>query len=319
MPDADTTPDTMIATLTMNPTIDVAYEVERLVPTHKMRTNHEYTNPGGGGINVARVFVRLGGNARCVYLSGGPTGVALDGLLDLHQLVRARVPIAGPTRIAVTMLELATGQEYRITPEGPPVTEAEWRAVLAQIADIRCAALVISGSLPHGVPDDFYAQVVRTIGARGVRVVLDTSGAALRAGLAGGGVDLVKPSRGELEALVGTTLPTRAGVADAAMAIVEAGQARLVAVTLGHEGALLARREGVIDVPALAVEAKSTVGAGDSFVAGMVYGLCTGQDDAASFRLGVAAGTAAVLHPGTDLARPADIARLLAQIDGPVA
>lgn len=308
------TPPTAIVTLTMNPTIDVAYEVDRIVPTHKIRTTHEYANPGGGGINVARVFVRLGGNARSVYLSGGPTGVALDGLLDLHQLVRTRVPIAGHTRIAVTTLEHATGQEYRITPEGPEVQEAEWRAALATIETLPCSHFVASGSLPRGVPADFYARVAQIMAARGVTMVLDTSGEALRQGLAGGGIALAKPSRGELESIVGSALPTRAAVIEAAMALVEAGQARMVAVTLGHEGAILARAGGVIDCPALPVVAQSTVGAGDSFLAAMVFGLCSGQDQAASFRLAMAAGTAAVLHPGTDLARPDDIAQLLQQI-----
>ena len=306
-----TVPSTTIATLTMNPTIDVAYDVDRIIPTHKIRTTREYANPGGGGINVARVFVRLGGAARCIYLSGGPTGVALDGLLDLHQLVRTRVPIAGHTRIAVTTLEHATGQEYRITPAGPEVREDEWRAALARVAATECSHFVASGSLPHGVPATFYADVARIVAARGTCLVLDTSGEALRQGLQAGGIDLVKPSRSELETLTGSRLPTRAAVIDAAMAIVAARQARLVAVTLGHEGAILARAEGVIDCPAVPVEARSTVGAGDSFLAAMVYALCAGQGDVAAFHMGVAAGTAAVLHPGTDLAHPADIARLL--------
>lgn len=307
-------PATTIATLTMNPTIDVAYEVDRIVPTHKVRTFSEYSNPGGGGINVARVFVRLGGNVRCLYLSGGPTGVALDGLLDLHQLVCTRVPIVGHTRIAMTTLERATGQEYRITPAGPEVEEAEWRAMLAAVERTACSHFVASGSLPRGVPAEFYADVAQIVAAKGARMVLDTSGEALRAGLIAGGIDLVKPSRGELEMLMGTRLPTREAVIDAAMAIVEAHQARLVAVTLGHEGAILARAGGVINCPAIPVEARSTVGAGDSFLAAMVYALCSGQSDIAAFHLGVAAGTAAVLKPGTDLARSAEIARLLQQI-----
>ena len=304
-------PQTSIATLTMNPTIDVAYEVDRIVPTHKIRTSREYANPGGGGINVARVFVRLGGNVRCIYASGGPSGTALDELLDLHQLVRTRVPIVGHTRIAMTTLEATTGQEYRITPEGPDVSEAEWRAALTAIEATACSHFVLSGSLPHGVPSGFYADVARGLAARGVRVVLDTSGEALRAGLAGGGLELAKPSRRELEIWAGSPLPDRAAVIDAAVSLVEAGRARLVAVTMGADGAILAHPAGVIDLPAIKVKALSTVGAGDSFVAAMVYGLCSGQSDEAAFRLGIAAGTAAVLHPGTDLARPADIARLL--------
>ena len=119
-----------IATLTMNPTIDVAYEVDRMIHTHKMRTVSEHYCPGGGGINVARVFVRLGGNARCIYLAGGATGDALDGLVDLHQLVHTRVWIAGHTRIATSALEHQTAKEYRFTPQGPTVSEAEWRNCL---------------------------------------------------------------------------------------------------------------------------------------------------------------------------------------------
>jgi 6-phosphofructokinase 2 len=308
-------PPTTIATLTMNPTIDVAYEVERMVPVHKIRTTHEYANPGGGGINVARVFVRLGGQARCIYLSGGPTGVALDGLLDLHQLVRTRVAIAGHTRIAVTTLEHATGQEYRITPAGPEVTEPEWRAALTASASAACSHFVASGSLPRGAPPAFYAELARALAPQGARLVLDTSGEALRAALAGGGIELVKPSQGELEALVGTKLPTRRAVIEAAMGIVTAGQARLVAVTMGHQGAILARAEGVTDCPAIQVEARSTVGAGDSFVAAMVFALCRGQSAVEAFHLGVAAGTAAVLHPGTGLAQADDIARLVLEIE----
>lgn len=305
----------LIATLTMNPTIDVAYEADTIVPMHKIRTAHEYCNPGGGGINVARVFVRLGGQARCLYLSGGPTGVALDAMIDLHQLVRTRVPIAGMTRVATTALERSTGREFRFTPEGPTVREAEWRAVLAWLEEITCSHLVASGSLPPGVPADFYAEVGRTMTARGVKFVLDTSGEALRQGLASGTVTLVKPSRGELEALVGQRLSTRAEVIAAARDLVARRQAKMVAVTLGHEGAVLAHRGGVVDCPALPVIAQSAVGAGDSFVAGMVHALCSGKDAEAAFRIGVAAGTAAVLHPGTDLAHPADINRLLAQLE----
>ncbi len=303
-----------IVTLTLNPTIDVAYEVDRVVPTHKIRTTREYYNPGGGGINVARVFVRLGGNARCVYLSGGATGAALDGLIDQHQLVRTRVPIAGNTRIAVDALEHASGKEYRFTPAGPAVTEAEWTACLDVLDDVDCEWLVASGSLPPGMPEDFYAVLARRMGARGIPVVLDTSGAALREGLAGGGIALVKPSRGELEGLVGHPLGSIEAVADAAAAIVAAGQARIVATTLGHEGAVLAHAEGTLYGPALPIDAQSAVGAGDSFVAGMVHALATGHGPEEAFRHGIAAGSAAVLRAGTDLARAADIARLLPQV-----
>ncbi|SFG25431.1 6-phosphofructokinase 2 [Novosphingobium sp. CF614] len=303
-----------IATLTMNPTIDVSYDVARMHHTHKMRTDNEWYAPGGGGINVARVLVRLGGNARCYYLSGGATGPALDGLIDLHQLVRTRIAITGPTRIASAVLERESGKEYRFTPKGPTIAEHEWRECLDRLAQADCGTVVLSGSLPPGVPDDFYARVIRLLRPRGIEIVLDSSGAGLAHGIEAGSLLLVKPSLGELRQYVGRALDTREEAAKAAMAIVEAGKARLVAVTMGHEGAVLARQGGPVFLPALKIEAASAVGAGDSFVAGMVFALGSGKDELEAFRFGIAAGSAAVLRAGAGLAHPADIERLLGQV-----
>lgn len=299
-----------IATLTLNPTIDVGYEVAKMFPRHKMRTLAEHYDPGGGGINVARVFVRLGGQARCVYLSGGATGVALDGLLDLHQLVRHKVPIAGHTRVSTNAIEREGDSEYRFVPAGPTVSEAEADACLAALDKVECDILVASGSLPPGMAGDFYARVKARMDKRGIPIVLDSSGAGLAGGLEAGGLLLVKPSIGELRAQSGSELAGDAAIADAAMALVRAGKARHVAVSMGHEGALLASGEGTIRLPAVKVEAKSAVGAGDSFVAAMVHALARGDGIGEAFRLGLAAGAAAVLNPGTGLAHPEDIERL---------
>jgi len=305
---------TGIATLTMNPTIDVSYDVARVRHTHKMRTDNEWYAPGGGGINVARVYARLGGQARCYYLSGGATGPALDGLLDMHQLVRTRIAIKGPTRIASAVLEHETGKEYRFTPQGPTVSEAEWQACLTALAEATCDTLVMSGSLPPGVPEDFYARIIERLHPKGIALVLDSSGTALARGIAAGNLLLLKPSQGELQDYAGRKLTSREDLADAALEIVRAGKARLVAVTMGHEGAVLAMEDGALYLPALRIDAASAVGAGDSFVAGMVHALGLGRDPVEAFRFGMAAGSAAVLRAGTDLARPADIARLLGQL-----
>lgn len=303
-----------IATLTMNPTIDVSYDVARMRHTHKMRTDNEWYAPGGGGINVARVFTRLGGQARCYYLSGGATGPALDGLIDEHQLVRTRIPIAGPTRVASAVLERETGKEYRFTPQGPNIAEREWRECLDRVAEADCGIMVLSGSLPPGVPADFYARVAEKLRPRGIQIVLDSSGAGLARGIDAGDLLLVKPSLGELTQYVGRPLEGEAAIADAAMDIVRAGKARLVAVTMGKDGAVLARAEGPVFLPALKITAASAVGAGDSFVAGMVFALCAGESELEAFRLGLAAGSAAVLRAGTGLAHAQDIARLVKQV-----
>lgn len=299
-----------ISTLTLNPTIDVAYQVEKIIHTTKTRTIKEYYNPGGGGINVARVIVRLGGNARCYYLSGGATGPALDGLLELHQLVREHIAIEGNTRISTAILERESAKEFRFVPPGPVVTAAEWQECLDRLAEANCDYLVVSGSLPPGVPEDFYARAAALVVPRGIRVVLDSSGLGLSGGLAGGNIFLVKPSIGELREYTGEAIEGIQAVAAAAMAIVNGGRAQYVAVTMGEEGALLAREAGPLFLPALDIEAKSAVGAGDSFLAAMVFALCNGRDEVDAFRFGIAAGAAAVLSPGTNLSYPDDIARL---------
>jgi 6-phosphofructokinase 2 len=301
-----------IATLTMNPTIDVSYEVDRVRHTHKMRTEQQRYAPGGGGINVARMLVRLGSPTNCHYLSGGATGPALDEMLAELELPCTRLPITGPTRIASSVFEHGTGKEYRFVPNGPELSEAEWRQCLALLGASPCAMMVLSGSLPRGVPADFYARIARMMAQRGVPVVLDSSGDALRAGIAGGDILLAKPSLGELRQLVGRHVESIDEIAEAAMAIVEAGQCRMLAVTMGHNGAILASADGPVHMPALPVEARSAVGAGDCFVAGMVHALAQGDAPRDAFRLGMAAGAAAVLTPGTDLAYPEDIERLFA-------
>lgn len=303
-----------ILTLTLNPSIDLASAVETVRHTHKMRSAGERMDPGGGGINVARVLARLGCDVEALYLAGGVTGPVLAGLLQRCGTPHRALPIAGDTRISMAVHERSSGHEYRFVPQGPVVSAAEAQQCLALLQQLPCRYLVLSGSLPQGLPQDFYVQVVAALKGRGVQVVLDTSGPALKTTLAAGGVHLVKPSRGELEELVGTPLREPQALRAAAQGIVAQGGAQLVAVTLGHEGALLAHAGGVLQLPAIPVQARSAVGAGDSFVAAMTHGLYLGLPLEQAFRLGVAGGTAAVLTPGTDLCHAEDVWRLAAQL-----
>lgn len=296
----------------MNPAIDVAYEADRVFHTRKIRARQEHYDPGGGGINVARVIARLGGTARAYYLSGGATGCALDGLLDEHRLVRFHIPIKGDTRISTSIYERETGQEYRLVPRGPLLTADEWQLCLDHLESAQSDFLVASGSLPPGVPDDFYSRV-RKLGQRhGMQLILDTSGNALREAVADGGLYLVKPSIGELRLLTGRPLGEEGEIAAAAQEMVGSGKAQYVAVTMGRDGALLASRSGTWRLPAVPVETQSAVGAGDSFLAAMVFSLGCDKDAVDAFRYGIAAGAAAVLTPGTDLCHRDDVERLYA-------
>lgn len=306
--------DTRIVTLTLNPSIDLGCEAESIQPTRKIRTFGETYDPGGGGVNVARVLRELGGETLAVVTTGGVVGRFLEELLEAAGVPCRAVPIAGRTRISQVVQDRASGLEYRFVPEGPALAEAEWRAALAMLAAQDAGWLVLSGSLPRGVPEDFYAQAIRDARRDGRRVVLDTSGAALRAGLAAGGIEVVKPSLGEFEALLGRRLNDDLdAITAAALEVASSGAARLVAVTLGHRGAVLAGADGSSwRLPAPEVEVRGATGAGDSFVAAMTWALARGDDAPDAFAWGSAAGGATVAATGTAHARRAEIDALYA-------
>jgi len=293
-----------VRTLTLNPSIDVSSEAEKVEPERKIRTCCERIDPGGGGINVARVLQRFGTEVEAIFLAGGATGRAFEELFPSEKLDRRPVWIEDATRTSLTIHEHSTGNEYRFVPEGPTVTADELGACLDAIAAATCDLFVASGSVPPGIPDDIYARVCAATRKGGARFILDTSGVELRAALAAGGIFMVKASKEELSR-------------EAAEQIVSSGQAEHVAVTLGGDGALLVGRDGTWFLPSVEVEPVSTVGAGDSFLAGMAHGLAERLEPLEAFRMAVAAGTAATLSPGTDLAYPNDLRRLVASVEVP--
>jgi 6-phosphofructokinase 2 len=293
-----------VRTLTLNPAIDVSSDTETVEPERKVRTCNERIDPGGGGINVARVLHRLGTSVEAIYLAGGATGGSLDKLLERAGLVRRLVTIADDTRTSLTIHERSSRREYRFVPEGPTIDAAELRACFDAIAAAGSVYFVASGSLPPGVPDDFYVAAAQHARDGGARWVLDTSGAELRLALSAGGIFLLKSSCEELDE-------------NAAGELVRNGKVEHVALTCGREGALLISAEGVFSLPSLPTDVVSTVGAGDSFLGGMTHGLATGLPPIEAFRVAVASGAAATLSAGTDLAYPDDVGRLLEQVPQP--
>lgn len=300
---------TGILTVTLNPTVDISSDADVVRPTFKIRTHNQRHDPGGGGINVARVINELGGSAEALYLSGGATGVLLDGCIAEAGLKAHRVKTAGATRIAYMVQDMHTGLEYRFVPEGPVIDESELDATLALIERFEGDYIVASGSLPLGLPDDTYSRIGRIAEQKNARFILDTSGEPLRDTLSSCDVFLVKPSLGELEKLTGAKLDEE-GAKAAALQLVKAGHARHVAVSMGRSGAFLANDEGVQRLPATHVKVRSAVGAGDSFVGAMVHALATGITMDLAFRLGIAAGAAAAMTSGTQLCRRTDVETL---------
>jgi 6-phosphofructokinase 2 len=287
-----------IVTLTLNPAVDMASTAPAVRPSHKIRTFDEHVDPGGGGVNVARVIHELGGATLALVLVGGVTGHFLEELLADAGVPRQHLPIAGRTRVSTAVHDQASGLEYRFVPQGPVVTEPEWRAMLAALEQTEAPWVVASGSLPPGVPDDFYAQAARIAARRGQSFVLDSSGAPLKPAL-GLGITLLKQSLNELEHLLGRPLADPRAQEDAAMALVRRGDANMVALTLGAAGALLATAAGVHRMAALPGPVRSTVGAGDAFLAAMTLALVRGKTAENALAWGIAAGSAAVARIGT--------------------
>src|SRR3990167_3914348 len=300
-----------ILTLTMNPALDISTAIDRVEPVHKLRCGAPQTHPGGGGINVARVMHRLGSRVTAIYTAGGPLGRELSTLLDAEGVPSQVVPIAGETRESFSVHELSSGQDYRFVLPGPTLSEPEWTACLdAVVAGLAQARyVVVSGGLPAGVPLDFYARLARRVREVGGWLVLDSNGAALVETLAAG-VYLVKPSLRELRELTGQPLLDEASWRDAARALIAHGQAQIVALSLGEDGALLVTADQAWRAQSLQVSVASTIGAGDSFVGGLVWALSEGKALDEAFRYAMAAGAAALLSPGTNLCDPADVARL---------
>lgn len=304
---------TSIVTLTVNPAIDYSAETDQVVPALKIRTRRERFDPGGGGINVARVVHALGGRVRAIYAAGGLTGPVFEGLFARTGVPSRVVTIAGDTRIAHTVRELSTGHEFRFTPEGPTLSLAECEALFQAVVAEPGDWLVLSGSLAPGVPAEFYARIIHAVRARGTRVALDTSGAALYHALEAG-VDLVKPNKRELEHLLGRRAPTPAEEEALARELAASGRAGIVALSLGRRGAVLASGNLLWRVAAPEVPTASTIGAGDSFVGAMVLKLARGEPVEKAFLFGMAAGAAAAITPGTELCRPADVEWLYGEL-----
>ena len=302
-----------VLTITLNPTIDVFGAADAVKPTEKVRLSDATYEPGGGGINVARVIATLGGDVEALALAGGEMGAFLARLAAEEGLAFHPVAIAGQTRVALMVRDQSTGLEYRFLPEGPIVAEADIETCVAAIAARTQGYVVASGSLPRGAPADSYVRMAQAAARHGLPFVLDTSGAALAAALVHGGLFLIKPSRSELESYAGQVLD-QAGIAEAAQQLAASGKARLVAVTLGGDGALLATRESLIRLPAIAVPVRSAVGAGDSFLGAMVWAVTQNWPIENAFRLAMAAGAAATSNAGTTLCRLEDVFALYGQM-----
>lgn len=299
-----------IVTLTLNPALDKSTEVERMAPESKLRCSALRYDAGGGGINVSKGVARLGGQSVAVFPAGGMNGQRLRSLLDQAGIETDVLETQEETRESYAVRETSTNHQFRFTPPGAPLTVDEAERCLARVGQLKPDWLVASGSLPPGLPETYYERVAVFAKQIGAKLILDTSGPALQAA-ADEGLYLLKPNLAELSALAGVNKLEMNQVDDAAMDIIAKGMCEVVIVSLGPRGALLVTRNGFEHIPAPTVEKRTTVGAGDSMVAGMVWALSQRKPLREMAQWGVACGTAATMGAGTELFQRADAERLL--------
>ncbi|MBL3571900.1 hypothetical protein BV509_08185 [Rhodovulum sulfidophilum] len=304
-----------ILTVTLNPTVDLSTSVAHVVPGDKLRCAPPVTDPGGGGINVSRAIRLLGGESRALVALGGHNGDKLRALLE-HEGIRL-IPLVAPgeTRMSLAVTDSTSGEQFRFVLPGPIWNEAGLKATLAAVTTAvpEAGYVVISGSLPRGLPEDFTERVCAKIGSRGARVLADTSGPALtRLAEARDAVPYVLRMDGlEAEELAGRALPDRKDSADFASELVARGVASIVVIARGAEGNVLAAEGLRLHVAAAKVPVRSLVGAGDSFVGAFVLALARGADLARALQWGAAAASAAVMTDATALCTREDTEALL--------
>lgn len=292
-----------IATVTLNPSLDRTLELDVLHRGVVNRATSSQVEPGGKGVNVARVLVANGVDARAVLPVGGPEGDHLAALIRELGIGTELVGIADPIRTNITLVE-PDATVTKVNAPGPHLRPAELEAITDAVVSgaERAEWVAACGSLPPGVPDDAYAELTELVQQRGGRVAVDTSGVPLGAAAAAG-PDVIKPNALELAAVVERELKTFGEVVSAADELRELGVGAVV-VSLGADGAVLVDAAGAVHADTPPLTPRSDVGAGDATLAGF---LAAGGAGPEALRQAVAWGAAAVRLPGTAMPRPQDI------------
>ena len=299
-----------IITVTFNPAIDKLSSVPVLIPEKKLYCTAPAFEAGGGGVNVSRAIKKLGGHSVALYLAGGHTGKLFTRMLQEEHVESIVTETQGYTRENLIILETASNQQYRFGMPGANILEAEWQDCLKNIDHLPGVEwIVASGSLPPDIPTDIFARIARIARRKNAKIIVDTSGEALKEAVHEG-VYLIKPNLSELSSLVGNDELHIESVDDVARQVIKKGNCEVIVVSMGQTGAMLVTRDLVKQIIPPPVKRKSTVGAGDSMVAGIVLQLSENKSLLEAVQYGVACGTAATMNPGTQLCNKEDANQL---------
>jgi 6-phosphofructokinase 2 len=308
------TKDKQISILCLNPALDVTYHVEKLIVDQKSRSTVARHDPGGNGINIGRALLRLGVDATTFCIIAGSVGESLKQMLSnqLEHIVYEQV--SGETRINSTIIELASKTQYQITDAGTDIPFVQLNKVTSDfISASGSGYAILTGSCQPNVPVRLYADLIEKLNLNGARAIVDTHGEALKQAIHASPF-LIKPNRFELETLLSCSLPTPERVAHKARALQLSGVSH-VCVSLGEDGAVLVSPDNSYFSPALNVKVNTTVGAGDSMVAGLVTGFADTDSPVDALRYGISCGAGTVIHPGTELFSKEEVNQFIDQVN----
>jgi 6-phosphofructokinase 2 len=302
-----------IITLTFNPCIDKTSSVERVIADKKLKCSPPVFEPGGGGLNVARAIRKLGGDVVAIYPSGGYSGKFLNELLARESVPAINIETAMHTRENLIVVDRCENKQYRFGMPGPTLTVGEWQQCLDAIENSDAEFIVVSGSFTPALPEDLLARIAAMAKKKNRKLIADCSGTPLKLAIEEG-IYMIKPNLGELISLFNSTERNIETAKIFARQLVEENNIEIIMVSLGAEGALLVTKNTTMHILPPQVKKLSTVGAGDSLVAGMVLKLSQGWPVEKAAQYGVASGTAATMAAGTGLCNLYDTEIVFTQI-----
>ena len=303
-----------IVTITLNPSIDKSISVPSLIADQKLKCNNVQFEPGGGGINISRVIQHLGGKSDAFFLAGGNFGNFFIELIKTKKIDFQPFRIKNETRESIILFDESNSNQYLLNVEGPIITNKESNAFLKSISKLKQVDyLVVSGSLPKGISNDYFVQLAKTANKIGAKFILDTSGEPLKMAL-NERVYLIKPNLKEMGLLFGIEKIELAVAKEKAIELVQSKKCEIVVVSLGPNGALVVTKDFAEHFQVPKVKKISTVGAGDSMVAGIVLKLSEGRTIQEAVKYGLACGSATTMNPGGILCSKKDVDMLYSKI-----
>lgn len=301
----------------MNPSVDISTSADHIAADRKLRCEAPRYEPGGGGINISAALQELGRASTAVFPCGGPPGTMLLDLLDNRGIRHRAVETDVWTRMNIAAFDRSTSTQYRFVMPGPRMDSTVSEACMKILREMepRPDYIAVSGSFPPGISPDFIKDLKSTAAECNARLLADTSAEPLKEA-ARSGIYLIKPNMRELKEIVpDRDVSSEAGQEEALRFLIEEYGCRTVILSLGAAGVLLGTPDMMERLRAPAVPISSRVGAGDSMAAGILFGLSRNYDIRRAVILGIAAGSAAVMTPGTELCRREDVERLFEKME----